>query len=504
LKHFLAALALCALVCSGSLPAQAAARFAVVAGNNQGAAGRAKLWFAEKDAERVGRALGELGDFPEGHVTVLKGGGVAALKAAVAGTEAQLKAARAAGERTLLVVYYSGHAGDRGLELGDERLAYDDLRALLAGSSAEAKVAIVDACEAGRLTQVKGASYAASVAFALPGEESVEGTAFITSSAAGEAAQESARIGGSFFTHHLEAALRGAGDADGDGKVTLVEAFRYASARTTSGTAGTEAGPQHPTYELRMSGRGEVVLADLRRGQASLRLPADPGATWLLRGPHDLLAEVQGSASELALALPAGRYQVERRGSDGRATAEVTLLEGSSRTLPRLEPGSYEKARAKGGPPPLVLYAGGGVTTLPLAGTGFAPLLRVGGRQELSDLAVRFQLDLARGNVAGPAATYSFTHVGGAAGLLAPFPVLGALLEAGAQVGYGWASQSLASGRTASAGAPNAALVAQLSYATGPLRLGLDGAAGAWAFKLNGAVTVRPMASLALVALYGW
>jgi alpha-tubulin suppressor-like RCC1 family protein len=114
LKHFLAALALCALVCSGSLPAQAAARFAVVAGNNQGAAGRAKLWFAEKDAERVGRALGELGDFPEGHVTVLKGGGVAALKAAVAGTEAQLKAARAAGERTLLVVYYSGHAGDHG------------------------------------------------------------------------------------------------------------------------------------------------------------------------------------------------------------------------------------------------------------------------------------------------------------------------------------------------------------------------------------------------------
>jgi hypothetical protein len=344
------------------------------------------------------------------------------------------------------------------------------------------------------------------VAFALPlpGEESAQGTAFITSSAAGEAAQESARIGGSFFTHHLEAALRGAGDTDGDGKVTLVEAFRYASARTTAGTAGTEAGPQHPTYELRMAGRGEVVLADLRRGQASLVLPADLGATWLVRGPRDLLAEVQGTATELALALPAGRYQVERRGEGGRATTEVTLLEGSTRSLPRLEPGSYERARSKGGPPPLVLYAGGGVTTLPLAGSGFAPLLRLGGRQELTDVAVRFQVDLARGSASGPAAAYTFNHVGGAVGVLAPLPVWGALLEAGAQVGYGWASQSLSSGHTASAGAPNAAAVAQLSYATGPLRLGLDLAAGAWVFKLDGAATVRPMASLAAVVLYGF
>ena len=34
-----------------ALPANAAARFAVVVGNNIGATGRAKLWFAERDAE---------------------------------------------------------------------------------------------------------------------------------------------------------------------------------------------------------------------------------------------------------------------------------------------------------------------------------------------------------------------------------------------------------------------------------------------------------------------
>ena len=47
----LAALAACAVL---ALPcaARASARFAIVVGNNHGATGRARLWFAEKDAER--------------------------------------------------------------------------------------------------------------------------------------------------------------------------------------------------------------------------------------------------------------------------------------------------------------------------------------------------------------------------------------------------------------------------------------------------------------------
>src|ERR1700687_3453849 len=133
--------------------------------------------------------------------------------------------------------------------------------------------ASVEACDAGTLTQVKGARASPAVSFPLPGDDSVEGVAFVASTAAGESAQESAALGGSFFTHHLEVALRGAGDADGDGRVTLAEAFRYASGQTVSGTFGTQAGPQHPTYALRMSGRGDVVLAGLRGAGAHLILP---------------------------------------------------------------------------------------------------------------------------------------------------------------------------------------------------------------------------------------
>jgi hypothetical protein len=268
--------ALAILLCAAS--AHASARFAIVAGNNQGATGRTKLWFAERDAERFARALRELGDFSDDRVTLLKSPDAGEWRKALESAVQRIAQARAAGEHPLLVVYFSGHAGAAGLELGDDRIPYDELRAALARSGADTKVAIVDACEAGELTQVKGVRVDPTVNFALPADDTVQGTALIASTAVGEAAQESAAIGGSFFTHHLEIALRGAGDADGDGRVTLAEAFRYTAARTVAGTATTQAGPQHPTYDFRMAGRGDVVLADLRRGEGTVMLPPDSGA----------------------------------------------------------------------------------------------------------------------------------------------------------------------------------------------------------------------------------
>src|SRR3954468_18910641 len=166
-------------------PAGAAQRFAVIAGNDEGAQGRARLWYAERDADRMGAAVRELGDFSEKNVVVLRGKNADEVRAALAGLDARVLQAKAGGERTLLFFYYSGHAGASGLELGGSRIAYDQLRALIAGSAADTKVAIVDACDAGRFTQTKGASFTAAVDFALPTDD-VEGTAFIASSAAGE------------------------------------------------------------------------------------------------------------------------------------------------------------------------------------------------------------------------------------------------------------------------------------------------------------------------------
>lgn len=496
------ALALAALL----LPAVAAGagRFAVIAGCNEGAPGRPRLWFAERDAERFHRALAELGGFEEARISMVRGPSADAFRDALAAAEAKVAAARARGERTLLVVYYSGHAGPAGLEFGPARVPFDELRAAIARSSAEARVVIVDACEAGALTQVKGATPSATIDFALP-EAEVEGTAFIASTALGEAAQESAHLGGSFFTHNLDVAMRGAGDSDGDGQVTLGEAFRYTSMQTVAATAGTVQGPQHPTYDFRMAGRGDVVLADLRRAEAHLRIPADPGTLYLLRGPRQWLAEVQAGAAPLRLAMPAGRIEVERRSKLGRATGAVTLERGDDRLLPILVPTRYEVARSKGGPLPTEAFAGLGGHAVSLPSGGVAPAVRAGVRREAGPAGLVLSLEYAGKDVRDHGVTYAWSRVGAEGALV--LPILGSrrLLEGGVYAGYGWTTQTfLRDRRTFTGGDVTGGFALRASIPVWRLRTALDLSAGLRAFELDGARAVRPSLSSALVVLYGF
>jgi caspase domain-containing protein len=502
-------LALAALM-AAALPAAATAataRFAVLAGSNVGAPARATLHYAEVDAERFQKALRELGDFPADHVAVVKSGSADDFRNALGGMERKIGASHLAGDRALLIVYFSGHAGVGGLEFAGERISYDELKMLAGRSGAEAKVVIVDACEAGALTQVKGARADASVAFALPSDD-VAGTAFIASTAVGEAAQESAALGGSFFTHHLEVGLRGAADADGDGQVTLAEAFRYTASQTLSGTSATVVGPQHPTYDFRMSGRGDVVLADLRRGEAHLTLPPDPGSLYILKGPRGLFAEVPTTPTGFSLALPAGHYAVERRSRDGRATAELNLALGENLLLPRLSPSRYEMARSKGGPMPTEWFAGFGVATVGLPGFGAAPAFRAGFRREVGQLALRFHGDYVFKDVVdatgGLSKSYGYSRVGGGAALLTPVVGSKYLLEAGVDIGYGYAQQSWRDGQHHAAGDVTAGLALVASVPVARMRLAFDGMVGGSAFKLNNVTTVKPVAILSVVLLYGF
>ena len=81
----------------------------------------------------------------------------------------------------------------------------------------------------------------------LEGRVEAEGTAFISSSTADENSQESDRLRGLFFSHHLVNALRGAADRNSDGLVTLAECYEYTYAQTLR-SSGQTLSIQHPTY----------------------------------------------------------------------------------------------------------------------------------------------------------------------------------------------------------------------------------------------------------------
>jgi hypothetical protein len=155
----------------------------------------------------------------------------------------------------------------------------------------------------------------------------------LTSSAADEIALESTEIRGSFFTHHLVSGLRGAADSSGDGLVTLAEAYQYAFSHTVSATAGTVGGIQHPVYDYRLAGQGELVLTELSRPAAALELPKGYDRVLVVQIARDqVIAELTAEAAR-HVAIPPGDYGL-RAWREGQAFAgRVSVLPGESRVV---------------------------------------------------------------------------------------------------------------------------------------------------------------------------
>ena len=344
------ALVLASLVATGARAAEPTRRFAVVAGAAHGGPGRMPLRYAASDAREFARVLRELGGVAPADTALLEDPTPAAFRAALARAAAEAGAVRARGGRSELFVYYSGHSDADGLLLGAERLGYADLRAELDRMPAEVRVAILDSCASGAFTRQKGGVHRAP--FLLDASSSLRGHAFLTSSAADEASQESDRLRASFFTHALLAGLRGAADANGDGRVTLNEAYQFAFQETLAQTESTQTGPQHATYDIGLVGSGDVVLTDLRMAGAALVVPPAVEGRVFVRDESGLLVaelrKVKGASVELA--LPPGGYQV-RVAMGNRVEAGTFVVPGSGRVVvvpEQLSPVALEATASRG------------------------------------------------------------------------------------------------------------------------------------------------------------
>ncbi|HET9988985.1 MAG TPA: caspase family protein, partial [Kofleriaceae bacterium] len=225
------------LVVAGGRARAEVERFAVIVGDNAGAADEQRLRFAESDAQHVAELLGEVGGVPEENQVVLRGKSADQMRRALIATNERIRTGQHAGRDAVLIVYYSGHGDADALHLGDSQLSLRELEALVRGSAAQVRILVIDACRSGAVTRVKGGRPAPPIVLSNTEELDGEGVIVLTASAAGEDAQESDDVGGSFFTHYLLSALRGAADDNGDQLVTVAEAFRYTRDRTILASA---------------------------------------------------------------------------------------------------------------------------------------------------------------------------------------------------------------------------------------------------------------------------
>jgi len=206
----------------------------------------------------------------------------------------------------------------------------------------------------------------------------------------------------------------------------------------------------------------------------------------------------------LRLAMPAGRFDVERRSRDGRARGEITLVRGEDRLLPILQPTRYEVARSKGGPLPTETFAGLGAMVVSMPSGGVAPSVRAGIRREAGPAGLILSFDYAGKEVRDRGLSYSWSRVGAEAALMLPIAGARRLVEGGVAAGYGWSTQTLRDRRSFSAGDATAGFALRASVPIGRLRTALDLSGGVRIFELDDARIVRPALSGSLVVLYGF
>ena len=286
-------------------------RYVVAVSANNGGAGRPVLRYAESDARSFAKVLKEMGGVLPQNVILVKEPSVNDLQKEFANLDAKILQDKSSSGRDEVLVYYSGHADEKGLRLGEETYAWKDLRNRIDALSADVKIAVIDACGSGAITRVKGGK--AVPAFMVDQSSDMKGYAFITSSTQDESSQESDKLKGSFFTHSLVSGLRGAGDLSSDGKVTLSEAYQFAFNETLQKTETTLGGAQHPSRDMNLAGTGDVVMTDLRTTSAGLDLDENVSGRLYIRDENDeLVAELNKKLGRaMSLGLPAGNYTVK-------------------------------------------------------------------------------------------------------------------------------------------------------------------------------------------------
>ena len=235
-----------------------------------------------------------------------------------------------------VIVYFSGHGDHEALHIHGESLTNAELSARVSAIPAALRIVVIDACRTTDLARPKGMTVGPGFAVSLSAQSATTGTAWFYASADGEAAQESDEIGGAIFTHFWLAGLRGAGDSNGDGRVTLDESFAYAYTQTLLRSARSGGVLQRPEAKLALTESSPFVVTELAGERAQLEFPRDPDALYLVYavGAQSVVAEVYGLPDRaVRIVLAKGRYIVQKRIGTRGAAVEIVLRGGETHAL---------------------------------------------------------------------------------------------------------------------------------------------------------------------------
>ena len=263
----------------------------------------------------------------------------------------KLESAKGAGRLTLFV-YFAGHGDEASLHFGNERYPRSRLDTETDGN-VDIKIVIVDACRTLDTGRNMGVSAGAGFDVSIAQSTSLQGAVTIQSSQIGEPAHESDRLGGAVFSHHLMSALRGAADADTDGKVTLLEAYQYAYRGTVKDSARGSAVVQHPNFDIDLAGTEDFVMTTPAAASSRLVLSAEqPTIFQVFSLPYfSLVAEFTLSPhNTVTVAVPKGRLLIQRRTEKDISAVELKLSRGEKRVVSAHEytPMSIDVTRRRG------------------------------------------------------------------------------------------------------------------------------------------------------------
>jgi hypothetical protein len=327
-------------------------RFALVVGANNGGKGRVTLRYAVDDARSFGSVLEQMGGvMPEDLHLLIEPTRAFFLKKMAAFAE-EVKRSRGNHRRIEVIFYYSGHSDEENLFFGESRISYAEIKDLITSLKADVRIAILDSCASGALTLPKGVIKRPP--FLMDTAYDMKGYAFMTSSSASEAAQESGRLKKSFFTHNLISGMRGAADMNQDGRITLNEAYQFAFDGTLRQTEKTQLGPQHPNYHIEMSGTGDVIITEICNSQGILVLKENICGKIYIHNQDDVLVvELNKSEGrEISIGLIKGNYRLINIENRFILESKISLKNGQSVELGRAEFTKTDKisTRSRGNP----------------------------------------------------------------------------------------------------------------------------------------------------------